>query len=67
MDKPRFLTPPPLSLKPVALMSGFERYTMQHSASVSEISAYRFERSQVLIDAKAYFDSVWEIDLISFN
>ena len=67
MDKPRSLTPPPLPPKPVALMSGFERYTMRHSASAPEISAYRFERSQVLIDAKAYFDSVREIDLISFN
>jgi len=67
MDKPRSLTPPPLPPKPVALMSGFERYTMRRSASAPEISAYRFERSQVLIDAEAYFDSVREIDLISFN
>ncbi|CAB4393492.1 unnamed protein product [Rhizophagus irregularis] len=67
MDKPRSLTSPPLPPKPVALMSGFERYTMRRSASAPEISAYRFERSQVLIDAEAYFDSVREIDLISFN
>ena len=67
MDKPRSLTPPPLPPKPVALMSGFERYTMQRSTSVPEISAYRFERSQVLIDAEAYFNSVQKIDLISFN
>jgi hypothetical protein len=67
MDKPRSLTPPPLPPKPVALMNGFKRYTMRCSASAPEISAYRFERSQVLIDTEAYFDSVREIDLISFN
>ena len=39
-DKPCSLTP-----KPVAL----ERYTMWRSASIPEISTYRFERSRVLI------------------
>ncbi|GES95128.1 hypothetical protein GLOIN_2v1792321 [Rhizophagus clarus] len=58
------LTPPLLPLKPFALM--------QCSASAPKISAYRFERSQVLIDAGKYFDSVRknakkEIDLISLN
>src|SRR5205823_10394013 len=28
-DKPRSLTPPPLPPKPITLMNGFERYTMQ--------------------------------------
>ena len=60
MDKPRSLTPPPLLPKPVALMSDFERYTMRHSVSAPEISAYRFERSRVLIDAEEYFNSVRE-------
>ncbi|GET00278.1 hypothetical protein GLOIN_2v1814165 [Rhizophagus clarus] len=70
MDKPRSLTPPPLPPKPIALMNGFERYTMRRSASALEISAYRFERSQVLIDAEEYFNSVRnnaEINLISFD
>jgi hypothetical protein len=72
MDKPRSLTPPPLPPKPVALMGSLERYPMQRSASAPEISAYRFERSRVLIDAEEYFNSVRnnarkEIDLISFN
>ncbi|CAB4382492.1 unnamed protein product [Rhizophagus irregularis] len=72
MDKPRSLTPPPLPPKPVALMSDFERYTMRRSVSAPEISAYRFERSRVLIDAEEYFNSIRnnarkEIDLISFN
>ena len=58
MDKPRSLTPPPLPPKPVALMGGFERYPMRRSASAPEISAYRFERSRVLIDAEEYFNSV---------
>ena len=60
-------TPSPLPQKPIALMGGLERYPMQRSASAPEISVYRFERSQVLIDAKAYFNSVWKVDLISFN
>ena len=60
MDKSRSLTPPPLPPKPVALMGGLERYPMRRSASAPEISAYRFERSRVLIDAEAYFDSVWK-------
>ncbi|GET61028.1 hypothetical protein GLOIN_2v1846829 [Rhizophagus irregularis DAOM 181602=DAOM 197198] len=59
-DKPRSLTPPPLPPKPVALMGGLERYPMRRSASAPEISAYRFERSHVLIDAEEYFNSVWE-------
>jgi hypothetical protein len=70
MDKPRSLIPPPLPLKPIALMNGFERYTMRRSASAPEISAYRFERSQVLINAEEYFNSVRnnaEINLISFD
>ncbi|CAB4397712.1 unnamed protein product [Rhizophagus irregularis] len=72
MDKPRSLTPPPLPPKPIALMSGFERYAMQRSVSVPEIPAYRFEKSQVLIDAEEYFNSIRnnarkETDLISFN
>jgi len=58
MDKPRSLTPPPLPPKPVALMGGLERYPMRRSASAPEISAYRFERSRVLIDAEEYFNSV---------
>ena len=57
-------TAPSKYTKPFALM--------QSSASAPEISAHRFERSQVLIDARKYFDSVRknarkEIDLISFN
>ena len=66
MDKSRSLTPPPLPPKPFALMSGFKRYTMRRNASMPEISAYRFERNQVLIDAEAYFDSVQEIDLTEY-
>ena len=58
MDKPRSLTPPPLPPKPVALMGGLERYPMRRSASAPEISAYRFEKSRVLIDAEEYFNSV---------
>ena len=58
MDKPCFLTSPPLPPKPVALMGGLERYPMRRSASTPEISAYRFERSRVLIDAEEYFNSV---------
>jgi hypothetical protein len=58
-DKPRSLTPPPpLPPKPVALMGGLERYPMRRNTSAPEISAYRFERSRVLIDAEEYFNSV---------
>jgi len=58
------LTPPPLSSKPFALM--------QSNASTSEILAYWFERSQILIDTEKYFNFVQknikkEIDLIFFN
>ncbi|CAG8732442.1 2905_t:CDS:1, partial [Funneliformis caledonium] len=58
IDKPRSLIPPPLSPKPIALINGFKRYTMRRSTSAPEISAYRFERNQVLIDAEEYFNSV---------
>ena len=71
MDKPRSLTSP-LPPKPVALMGSLERYPMRRSASAPEISAYRFEKSRILIDVEKYFNSVQnnarkEIDLISFN
>ncbi|CAG8711185.1 14974_t:CDS:2, partial [Funneliformis mosseae] len=46
MDKSCSLTFPPLPPKSITLMSGFERYIMRRNASVSEISAYKFERSQ---------------------
>ena len=58
MNKSHSLTSPPLLPKPVALMGDLERYPIQRNASAPEISAYRFERSRVLIDAKEYFNSV---------
>ena len=76
MDKPRSLTPPPLPPKPVALMGGLERYPIQCSASAPEIRNLWNDRSNMSNIssrttlgnlAKAYFDSVREINLISFN
>ena len=76
MDKPRSLTPPPLPPKPVELMGSLERYPMQRSASAPEIRNLWNDRSNMHNIysrtalgnlAEAYFDSVREVDLISFN
>jgi hypothetical protein len=69
-------TPSPLLQKPVVLMGGLERYPMQHSASAPEIknlwngqSNMPNISSRTALDnlAEVYFNSVREVDLISFN
>ena len=68
--------PPPLPQKPVKLIGSLEKYLIQCSASAFEIRNLWNDRSNMLnISSKtslgnlaeAYFNSVQEIDLISFN